>query len=385
LAGALTAVPDGSFSLVQNPAMLGGEASRVADLTLRGVRYDETRFVPLFDTFDSFVKETAVAENPETYSGVNGGVVFYPMKDNNRLALSGGFFERYNMEYNFVDERRFAVGTDTERRDKVQAIQTIQSERAIYSASGGVSYREKVLSVGASLHYYFGDLKFSNSTVPGPVGTSPADGPRRDFLSRYMTGVGATFGVAAEISDRVTVAASYNLPVTFDVDWRRETRNVSAGDTTSGNADVKYPGRLAIGVAYRPRNSLRTTFSMDVARTYWEDLEDPILEENPLIVLPDMRNTYEYRFGLEHIFYNDLPARIGFYYREAYAADEVDDAGISFGTGYRFEKFDVGIAADVSKRNSRQDAITPRTGLYPKQDRVQDSILRGAIDVRWRF
>src|SRR6185295_3072142 len=142
---------------------------------------------------------------------------------------------------------------------------------------------------------------------------------------------------------------------------------------------------LALGVAYRPRNSLRTTFSLDVARTYWEDLEDPILKANPLIALPDLRNTYEYRFGLEHIFYNDLPARIGFYYREAYAADEVDDAGIAFGSGYRFEKFDVGIAADVSKRNSRQNAITPRQTADPKQDRVQDSLLKGSIDVRWHF
>src|SRR5207247_1649028 len=56
MGGAVTAMPDGSFSLVQNPAMLAGEERRVADLTLRGIRYDETRFVPLFDTFDSFVK-----------------------------------------------------------------------------------------------------------------------------------------------------------------------------------------------------------------------------------------------------------------------------------------------------------------------------------------
>src|SRR5688572_10419026 len=60
MAGAVTAVPDGSFSLVQNPAMLANEGAQVADLTFRGIRYDETRFVPLFDTFDSFVKETAV-------------------------------------------------------------------------------------------------------------------------------------------------------------------------------------------------------------------------------------------------------------------------------------------------------------------------------------
>src|SRR5262245_45196974 len=55
MGGAVTAVSDGSFSLVQNPAMLAWEGNQVADLTLRAVRYDETRFVPIFDTFDSFV------------------------------------------------------------------------------------------------------------------------------------------------------------------------------------------------------------------------------------------------------------------------------------------------------------------------------------------
>lgn len=384
MAGAVTAVADGSFSLVQNPALLAGEAGPVADLTLRGVRYDETRFLPLFDTFDSFVKETAVAENPSTYSGVNGGVLYHPLKDNTRLAIAGGFYERYNMQFDFVDERRFASGLTSDDRDKVIATQTIRSGRALYSASGGVAYKEKVLSVGASLHYYFGEVTFSNTTTPGPA--QSAEPAQRNFLSRDMNGIGGTFGVAAEVSERVTVAASYNLPVNFDVDWRRESLSpAGVRDTTQGNADMDYPGRLALGVAYRPRNSLRTTFSLDVARTFWEDLEDDVLDENPLIQIPSLRNTYEYRFGLEHVFYNDLPARIGFFYREAYAADEVDDAGISFGTGYRFEKFDLGIAADVSKRNSRQANITPRGTNDPKEDRVQDSILRGAIDVRFRF
>ncbi len=384
MGGAVTAMSDGSFSLVSNPAMLSGEADRLADLTLRGIRYDETRFVPLFDTFDSFVKETAIAENPETYTGINGGIVWRPEKGPKGLAVAGGIFERYNLQYDFVDERRFADGRDTARRDLVRATQYITSERAIYSMSGGLSYQERVLSIGASLHYLFGDLTLANTTVPGPVAQGAADAASRTELVRELSGIGATFGASARISNRVTVGASYDLPVKFDVDYRMTTTNTTV-TTATGSEKMDYPGRLAVGVSYQPRNILKTTFTMDVARTFWEDLEDPILDAHPMVTIPTLRNTYEYRFGLEHVFYNGLPARIGFFYREAYAVDEVDDAGISFGTGYRFSNFDFGISADVSKRNSSQAAITARAANDPKTDRVQDSMLRGVVDVRYHF
>lgn len=383
MGGAVTAMADGSFSLVQNPAMLASEERRVADLTLRGIRYDETRFVPLFDTFDSFVKETAVAENPKTYFGLNGGLVWRPTNLGGKFAVAGGFFERYNHQFDFVDERRNGDGRDAANRDKVYATQFISSDRAIYSASAGVAYKEQVLSMGATIHYYFGDLSFSNTTVAGPA-TRPSGAPANTpnvALDRDMSAVGATFGVAAELSPRVTLAASYQLPVKFDADWRRMT----VADTTIGNDNVDYPGRLAVGVAFRPRNVLGTTFTLDVARTFWEDLEDPILAATPVVTLPALRNTYEFRFGLEHIFYNNLPARFGFFYREAYAADEVDDAGLSFGTGWQYSNFDLGFSADISKRNSRQKSITPRATNDPKDDRVQDSLLRGVIDVRYHF
>jgi long-subunit fatty acid transport protein len=175
-------------------------------------------------------------------------------------------------------------------------------------------------------------------------------------------------------------AAAYNIPVSFDVDWRTEAAVGSQPATTdAGSSDADYPGRLALGLAYHPRNPLRTTFTLDVARTFWEDLEDSLAS------IPQIRNAYEFRFGLEHIFYNDLPARIGFFYREAYAMEDVDEAGLSFGAGYRFESFDFGIGADVSKRNSRQDGLAPRNSTDPQIDRVQDSLLRGVIDVRYHF
>jgi hypothetical protein len=49
------------------------------------------------------------------------------------------------------------------------------------------------------------------------------------------------------------------------------------------------------------------------------------------------------------------------------------------------ESWDVGFGMDVMKRNSRQAAITPRTGDDPRTDRVTDSLLRGVVDVRYRF
>lgn len=394
MAGAMVAVPDGSFSLVQNPAMMSYEADRVADLSLRVIRYDETRFVPLFDTFDSWVKETAIAENQKTYTGLNGGVVWRPLKTARGLALGGGFFERYNLQFDFVDERRDPVGGSTGNplRDRIRATQTITSGHSIYSLSGGASYQEKVLSFGAALHYYFGDLSWSDATVPGYAArTTGQDNAKANQLDRDVEGVGGTFGVAADVGDRVTMAAAYELPVTLDIDWHRTTLATASGGKlttteTSGTEEMIYPGRLTVGLAYRPRNPLSTTFTLNVTRMYWAQLEEDLFAAQTGVKLPARRSTYEYRFGLEHVFYNDLPLWFGFFYRESYADKDLDDAGISAGTAYRFSKFDVGIGAAVSKRSSRQDAITPRdTTRDPTVDRVQDSLLRGVIDVRYHF
>ncbi|MBI5838095.1 MAG: hypothetical protein HZB25_12730 [Candidatus Eisenbacteria bacterium] len=393
LGGATTAIYDGSFSLTSNPAMLGWAEGSAVEATMRVARYDETRFVPLFDSFDQYLKETAVAENPSTYTGLNGGVVWKPAKSS-PLTLAGGFFERYNFQYNFVDERRNGTGTDRERRDKLMGTQYITSNRALYSASGGAAYRFERFSAGATVHYYFGNLSLENRVVPGPVARAGGlDGPTVKSFSRDVSGVGATLGFAAEVDPRVTLAASYEFPVKLGTDWRTEIADSATHVNTSavGHADTRYPGRWALGLAYRPRNTLRTVFSVDAVRTLWKDVStgDSVRAASPALatVLPlaALRDTWEIRFGLEHTFYNNLPTRFGLFYRQAYAADEVDVAGISAGTGYKFDKFDVGIGAEVSKRNSRQAAITPRGSGDSKTDRVQDSMLRGVIDVRYHF
>jgi hypothetical protein len=98
MAGAMTAVTDGSFSLVSNPAMLGWEAGNLLDATMRVARYEETRFNPIFDSFDQYLKDTAVSDNSSTYLALNGGAVWKPCKHAGGLTLAGGYFERYNLE-----------------------------------------------------------------------------------------------------------------------------------------------------------------------------------------------------------------------------------------------------------------------------------------------
>jgi long-subunit fatty acid transport protein len=387
MGGALTAVSDGAWSVVHNPAMLAHAKERMVVASLRGVNYDETRFVPLFDSFESYIAETAVTENPERYLRLNGGALWRPDGEGTPWAIAAGVYERYNFQFDFVDERRVADGRDTANRDKIKGTQTIRSTSSIHSLSVGASYVEKVLSLGASFHHYFGDLSFSNATTPGyQVPANLREPEARDVLKRDVSGYGATFGAAAHIDERVTVAASYELPATLDVDWRRETLAGTTTNVTEKSSETRFPARLALGMSLSPRNAPRTLFAIDAARTFWEDdLEDPVLEENPVILLPDVRNTWEFRAGVEHTFYNDLPARFGFVYRELYALDEADEAGVAFGVGYKMESWDVGFGMDVMKRNSRQAAITPRTGDDPRTDRVTDSLLRGVVDVRYRF
>jgi len=75
MAGTGTALYRGGFSNVLNPAMLaaGPDETRV-DGALSLSQAHEDRFIPLFDTFNSWVTDTAIATNRHHYFGTGFGV-----------------------------------------------------------------------------------------------------------------------------------------------------------------------------------------------------------------------------------------------------------------------------------------------------------------------
>lgn len=379
LGGAGGALGDGGLGLLDNPVspLLSGTtgARRGGTLQLSGglARASENRFVPLYDTFDSYVHETAIAVNDHGYGAADFGATFSdPRLGGLVLGLSSA--EAYDPRYDYYDERRTTATTDQ-----------IVSERFV-STTG--TLRQTGLSVsrafprglagGVGLNVYTGTFADRDALVPRANGVSGWT----TGSSRTLTGVSLALGAAWRANDRLQAALA----------WESGPRLASRTTTTRNDSVVVGPDarghefrapRVHLAGAYRPRNTLRTTFVADVVWSAWSHVTDP---QDPAQALTD---TWDVRFGLEHAFLRDLPGRVGFRYERSPFLSEADRAWFTFGAGWRVDRFRLDGAVEVGKRTSRQTPMWARAdqagAVGAGMDRVEDTLARATFGVEVRL
>jgi hypothetical protein len=364
MGGTGVALANGSYSLVDNPATLilatGSRAQVASGLT----RASENRFVPLFDTFDSFVDEGAIAINDHSYASLSGGVTWDPRRWRG-VVLAAGILDRLDPRYDYYDERRTTATTDV-----IVSERFIRTRGVLRSASVGAALPLKAgAGVGLALHRWFGTVEDRDALVPRAPGVSG----KVTALSRRITGHSFSLGAAWRANERLDVGLSYETAPRLHDDFIR-WQDDSIVSAPQSNVEARLPSRLAFGAAYRPRNAFRTTFALDAVYTSWSKLRDPLL---PGAVFLD---TWDVHFGLEHVYYNALPGRIGFRYARSYALREADRATFTFGLGERVGRVAFDLSGEVGKRISRQEPLWPRDEQGPAvgtgRDRVEDTVLR---------
>jgi hypothetical protein len=377
MGGAGAALSGGVYSLVDNPAAMALE--RGSRLQLGGglSRVSENRYVPLFDTFDSYVDEAAIAVNDHQYGAANGGIVL-----DRGLMLGAGVFERYDPRYDYADERR-----STSSSDQLVAERFIRTRGVLRSATVGIAAPFSRLgaggffprgSLGLAFNWYYGTLTDRDALVPH---VSTASGYVTS-LERRLSGPSLTAGTTVDVSERLRGALSIETGPLLR-NRSEQVRNDSVITTAPFSRGLHLPPRVQGAIAYRPRNTFLTTFAMDVIYVPWSRIDDQF---NPGQQLLD---TWDVRFGLEHVYYNTLPGRIGFRYQRSYAMREADRVTFTFGVGYRLERFGLDLATEVGKRDSRQDPFWPRTDQGPAvgagRDRVEDTVVRLYLGTQVQF
>lgn len=377
MGGAGSALGNGTYSLVDNPAALAFEPGSRIQLQGNMARVTEDRLVPLYDTFDSYVAMAAVAVNDHDYANLTGGGVFELKKSG--ILLSAGIFDRYDPRYDYQDERR---STDyPPARDRITSTLTIEEQGMLQSLTvgAGVPLLEKRLDVGAAVNYYFGTFTSSVDTVFYNIDGSPASADRQ-HLERSLSGYSVTLGVAAHVSERISVGLAFETPPQLSQDATFSSNDVP-DSTVSGDLDL--PLRVQGGVVYHPRNTFQTTFAADIVYMPWAHITDTVLPSQ------DYEDSWQVRFGLEHIFYNKLPGRIGFTYGNSYALSEADIAVFTFGFGYLSGPLRLDLAGEVFKRNSYQAPFRAHASEGPYigtgDDSVQDSVVRVTLGANYAF
>ncbi len=371
MAGTGAALYRGGFSNVLNPACLAlGEDWR-ADAALALVQVHEDRFVPLFDTFGSYVTDTAIASNRHHHFGAGFAlakrlpVAWRPVT----VALS--LTDRYSFVYDFSETVRDPDSFAT-YRDAVLQDRAVEIDGALRALSGGAGIQlSDRLALGLAAHYAFGTRAQVTRVRDYDV---PANSIFED-ASFEMGGLNFTLGAHVRASERLELGLTYETPLAATGDTRVETVYGAYPDSVrvvDGTAGVDYPRAWRAGLVYRPRATPRTVFAVDAAFTEWSDLEDSRLSgDNPL----GLDEAWDVRAGLEHRFYNDTTARFGFRRLDSYDDRETGASFFTAGVGFPAAGGSVDVSATLSKITSVRDHwfTYPVDFVVDSQARVEDT------------
>jgi hypothetical protein len=342
MGGAGLAAADGARGLGFNPALLA--KAKGVDVAVTGlvVLAEESRQTPLHDSFDGVIGYNTYAMNSGVYDRYSGSIAYRPELKLEMMPTIGiGYGTRIDMSYTYHVQYR-DPDFQTEPADKVLYDYYVEGEGGVDALSVGLGQEvANDVYVGIGVDFLVGEHDVDERWV------YPVDSEEEDAHSwaRYkdMSGVRFTLGLQVETLHRLDVALVYRSG--FDLEGDYMVRAASDTASSSGNFEHKYPGTLALGLRYRPRNELMTIVTCDVEYTRWSDFEDSMLDEDP-----ELSDVVNYRLGVEHEFFDDTFARFGFAYGPSYADDGVTTSAFSAGLGLDVLGVRVDIGGQVGLR-----------------------------------
>ncbi len=376
LGGTGVAADRGGFGTVLNPATLSAAGAWRLDAGAALAQDHEDRFQPLFDSFGSYVTDTAIASNRHHYLDA-GFAVARSFGEGFGLGLS--LTERYDFAYDFEEQVR-DPDSFSDPRDRILEERSLSSSGALRDLALGAGYalNERV-SLGLTAHYLFTDLE---GAVNRRVFENPGDTYSMDS-TLDADGFGWTAGILVEADERFTLGASVETAV--DIEGDLETVTASGADLANPVGETvgrtfSYPKQYRMGLAYHPRSEPRTVVTLEMVWTEWTQFEDDgtkVFDEN----------TRDYRVGVEHVFYNGMPVRFGFRHFDLYADTEASASLFSAGIGMPYGGGMFDVSAQLGKVSSVQEHWFP----YPEDfetvptARVEDNRFRLGATFIYRF
>jgi len=381
LGGTGGAVGRGAMSNVLNPAGLASVQGIRLDVGMAAALHEEDRFMPVFDSFDSYVTDMAIASNQNTWLGGSFGLAMRLADAPVPIAAGISLVERYPYRYRFEEEIR-DPSPFSDPRDRIIEERAYEVDGVLRTLSLGVGadVLPGQLSVGAAVHYGFGDRDESWIVRDNRL----ADGDQSSDLRHAwdLSGVHATFGIQGQPHERVRLGVAFETRLEVDGDYA--VTQFAAGDTvatvtesTESTESLKYPAIWRFAAAFFPRSDPRTVLYTDIVYADWEDLED---SRGATGIVQDVLDV---RLGLEHTFYNDFSLRFGFRRYDSYADEEGGNSVFSGGAGFPIAGGELSVSLELNKLQSYQPHIFayPEDYVADEEARVDD--LRTRVGLSW--
>jgi hypothetical protein len=399
MGGTGAALYRGGMSNIFNPAFLAVEKSNRLDVGIVLDQEHEDRFVPLFDTFGSYVTDVSIASNRNHYWQTGFGLVLHDTHAGLPISIGLSLADRYPYSYTFEEEvRNPDPGNPPDNsipRDAVIENRARKVTGTLRNASLGLG-ADMVdwLSVGAAVHYAFGTRTETNSQAFYYDYQSPLEGV--DGKHEYdMSGINMTVGLRCRVSERIEIGLAYESPLTAsgtaDTTYGKyftDSTPDSVWEASIPDSYYRYPQIFRGGFTFYPRTDPKTVFTAELEYIPWEKFESSLLTaaEEPT----GLDKTLDVRIGLEHTFYNGVPLRFGFRHHNSYIDKDAGATIFTGGTGFPIGSGLVSFSVEIIKITSYQEhqfeyPEFPETYESPDEARVEDTRFRMAVGytVNW--
>ena len=382
MGGSGVALYRGGLSNVFNPALLVAETGQRLDAGVVLDQEHEDRFQPLFDSFDSWVVDAAIASNRQHYWQSGFGYAARVGHGERAVAIGLSLSDRFPWGYAFSEELRnpspYPPGSGEPARDMLIAVRERQVTGTMRALSlGAAAEASEDISLGMAFHYHYGTRRDALSSID--LDNAGANESFRNSDELKLRGLSASAGLRARVDDRVDlgVAVESNLKATGD--WRQQDFTATGVTDTTVSAFYDYPWCVRAGVAFRPRNELRTVFTVDIEYRPWSEMRDGTLAG----ASPILNDTADIRLGVEHVFYNGMPLRFGFRHLASYADRDASVTAFTAGTAAKVGEGRLNASVELAKTTSVLAHQFPYPANYFGDAFVSDPMAR-VEDTRFR-
>ncbi|MCK9557816.1 MAG: hypothetical protein PHO85_04065 [Candidatus Cloacimonetes bacterium] len=320
-------------SIAINPANITAQENH-AGLSLNTMinRAEDTRMLPLYNSFDAYIDDSVYASNINAFTDFAGAG--YAAMNLGRLHLGIGTYHTPYTSFSgkYSEEIRNNRNTDNDGYPEKIAQNEIDNSGVLMKTALAASIGFDIadywnVNLGVDYALMSADveqettIRWSDWAVQ-TVGENilPDYSRTRDWeLEGQQLKLGAAFRMGPRWGMGITMSPKTTLDISgSDFTYLEASPNTAMDSTlVSMDGDYDLPAEYRIGFSYFPRNVMRTVFKADLEMVQYSDLDD---------IYDDVFNFYA---GVEHHVVNRIPLRLGFQAVSSYFQTMEEDVDLN--------------------------------------------------------
>jgi len=334
-------------AMIHNPASLTLiDRDLTIDLTLNARKLEERRSYPLYDRFQSFLLNSTYVINNNWYPDFQGGVAYWlPFGSTPWLIIAGGSYPEIDYQYSYREEVRENIFGD--QLIAYNRIKTTGMLRRYGFALAATLPPLPRLSLGVQAGFLQGEANYQSEVnyIQGAERVVFADQSRE--LSN--TPLILSFGSLYRFNERVSAGVDFALP--YSVNFRTLPEGIELSET------IEYPFKLNAGFEFRARQQLQARLNVDVGYEFWSDKKYSSQIGGNIPSSQTFDDVFYFKTGIEHIFFNQIPFRVGAQYKTSYLARGTTQTLLSAGTGFFRKSWQVDVAGAFGRISYRWEDL----------------------------